>query len=66
VLHKTSSNRTKQRHSEADVLELICYLVAVVLFGLAAFNVPARVNLMAAGLVFAVFPLLVHAAQSFN
>jgi hypothetical protein len=49
---------------EADVLELICYLIAVVLFGLAAFNVPARLNLMAAGLVFAVLPLLVHAAQT--
>jgi hypothetical protein len=48
------------------MLELICYLVAIVLFGLATFNVPARFNLMAAGLAFAVLPLLVHAAQAVN
>jgi hypothetical protein len=46
------------------VLELICYLVAVVLFGLATFNVPARVNLVAAGLAFAFVPPLVHAMQA--
>lgn len=46
------------------MLELICYLVAVVLFALAACNVPARVNLLAAGLAFAFVPPLIHAMQS--
>jgi hypothetical protein len=44
------------------VLELICYLVAVVLLGLAAFRVTTRlVDLGWLGLAFAVLPLLVHA-----
>lgn len=46
------------------MLDLICYLVAVVLFLLATFNVPARINLIAAGLVFVVLPHLVAAVQS--
>lgn len=46
------------------MLELICYLAAVILFGLAAANVPARVNLLAAGLAFAFVPPLVHAMQA--
>lgn len=46
------------------MVDLICYLVAVVLSVLAAFNVPARVNLIAAGLAFAFFPLLLHAIQA--
>jgi hypothetical protein len=46
------------------VFELICYLVAVTLFALAAFNVPARVNLLALGLAAAFVPPLVHAMQA--
>jgi hypothetical protein len=46
---------------EADVLELLFYLIAAVLFGIAAFNVPSRVNLIAAGLFFAVLPHLINA-----
>ena len=48
------------------MLELICYLVAVVLFLIVTFNVPARINLLALGLAFAVLPLLVDAVQSVN
>lgn len=46
------------------MVELICYLVAVILFALAAFNVPARVNLIALGLAFAFFPSLLDAIQA--
>lgn len=47
------------------MLELICYLVAVVLLGLAAFRVTTpRVDLGWLGLAFAVLPLLVHALQA--
>jgi len=46
------------------VLELICYLAAVALFLATAFNVSARVNLLALGLAFAFMPPLVHALQS--
>lgn len=46
------------------MIELICYLIALVLFLLAAFNVPARINLLALGLAFAVFPLLWDAVQA--
>ena len=48
------------------MLDLLCYLVAVVLFVLAAFNVPSRINLMAAGLAFAVLPSLIDALQAVN
>jgi len=49
------------------VLELICYLVAVVLFVLAAFRVTTRpVDLLPLGLAFAAFPLLYAALQSVN
>ena len=34
-------------------LALLLLIVALVLFGVAAFNVPSRVNLIAAGLFFA-------------
>lgn len=44
--------------------ELICYLAAVILFALAAFNVPARINLMALGLAFAFFPALLDAINA--
>lgn len=46
------------------MLELVCYLVAVILFGLAAANVAARVNLLALGLAFAFVPPLVDAMQA--
>jgi hypothetical protein len=46
------------------MVELICYLIAVVLFVLAAVNLPARVNLLALGLAFFAFPLLLHAIQA--
>lgn len=46
------------------MVELICYLVAVILWVVAAFNVPARFNLIAAGLAFAFFPLLLDALQA--
>ncbi|WP_157520469.1 hypothetical protein [Herbidospora daliensis] len=43
------------------LFELICYLIAFVLFILAALNVGARFNLVAAGLAAAVLPTLVAA-----
>jgi hypothetical protein len=43
------------------MLDLLFYLIAAVLFGIATFNVPARVNLLAAGLFFAVLPHLINA-----
>ncbi|WP_157555868.1 hypothetical protein [Herbidospora yilanensis] len=43
------------------VFELICYLIAFVLFVLAALNVGARFNLVAGGLAAAVLPTLVEA-----
>ncbi|NAS23888.1 hypothetical protein GT755_19590 [Herbidospora sp. NEAU-GS84] len=48
------------------VFELICYLIAFVLFVLAALNVGARFNLMAAGLAAAVLPTLVEAFNALN
>lgn len=49
-----------------NMVKLICYLIAVVLFVLAAMNVPSRVNLIAAGLAFAFFPPLLDAIQHVN
>jgi hypothetical protein len=48
------------------VLELICYLAAVVLLGLAAFLpvLPYRDRIAYAGLCAAVIPLFVHAVQT--
>lgn len=46
------------------MLELICYLAAVVLFVAAALNVAVRINLLALGLAFAFVPPLVHAMQA--
>jgi hypothetical protein len=46
------------------MLALICYLVAVILFVLATFNIPARFNLIAAGLAFTVLPPLIHAMHA--
>jgi hypothetical protein len=46
------------------MLELICYLVAVVLALLATFNVPARINLLALAIAFAIVPSLVHAIHT--
>lgn len=40
-------------------LALLLLIVALVLFGVAAFNVPSRVNLVAAGLFFYVLSVLV-------
>jgi hypothetical protein len=46
---------------EADVFDLLCYLIACVLFALVTLNVSARWNLLALGLFFAVLPHLVGA-----
>jgi hypothetical protein len=46
------------------MVELACYLVAVILFVLAAAGVPSRVNLLALGLAFAFFPPLLDAIQA--
>lgn len=48
------------------MLELICYLVAVVLLGLAAFIpvLPYRDRIAYAGLCAAVLPTFVHAVQN--
>ncbi|WP_157518817.1 hypothetical protein [Herbidospora mongoliensis] len=46
------------------VFELLCYLIAFVLFILAALNIGARFNLVAAGLAAAVLPTLVAAFNS--
>lgn len=46
------------------MIDLICYLMAVVLAVLAGVNVPARVNLLAFAVAFAVLPHLVHAVQA--
>jgi putative Ca2+/H+ antiporter (TMEM165/GDT1 family) len=46
------------------MIELLCYLAAVILFGLAAANVPARVNMVALGLLFAFLPLLIDAFEA--
>jgi hypothetical protein len=43
------------------VLDLVLYLLAAVMFGLAVFNVPARWNLVALGLLFWVMAPLLHA-----
>lgn len=43
------------------MFDLLCYLIACVLFGLVTFNVSARINLLALGLFFAVLPHLVGA-----
>lgn len=40
-------------------LALLLLIVALVLFGVAAFNVPSRVNLIAGGLFFATLSVLV-------
>lgn len=42
------------------MLALICYLVAFICWVLATLNVPAPVNLVAAGLAAALLPTLVH------
>lgn len=41
-------------------LDLILFLVAAVLFGVAAFNVPARFNLIAAGLCLFAIPFVLN------
>jgi hypothetical protein len=46
------------------LVDLLCYLVAVILFGLAAANVSARVNLVALGLLFAFLPPLIDAFEA--
>jgi hypothetical protein len=46
------------------MIELICYLVALILLLLATANVPSRVNLLALGLAFAVLPHLIAAMQA--
>jgi hypothetical protein len=43
------------------MFDLLCYLIACILFALVAFNVSARINLLAAGLFFAVLPHLIGA-----
>lgn len=48
--------------SEMDpTAAFVCYLIAVILFVLAAFNVPARVGLMALGLAIATIPSMWNA-----
>lgn len=44
-----------------DVIKLVCLIVAAVLFAVAMFNVPARVNLVAAGLLAWVLASLIPA-----
>lgn len=47
------------------IVELICYLIAFVLFVLTGFNVVApRVNLIGLGLAAMVFPLLLDAFEA--
>jgi hypothetical protein len=46
------------------MIELLCYLVAVILFGLAAFKVAAKVDMVALGLLFAFLPLLIDAFEA--
>lgn len=43
------------------MFDLLCYLIACILFVLVTFNVSARWNLLALGLFFTVLPLLVGA-----
>jgi hypothetical protein len=47
-----------------QLIDLLCFLAAVILFGLAAANVPARVNLVALGLLFAFLPFLIDAFEA--
>jgi hypothetical protein len=43
------------------MLELVCYLAALILWLIAAANAVGRVNLVAAGLAVAIVPTLWHA-----
>jgi hypothetical protein len=43
------------------IVVLICLIVAAVFFGIAVFNVPARINLIAAGLLAWVLAFLIPA-----
>jgi hypothetical protein len=43
------------------MIDLACYFIAVVLAVLAGFNVPARWNLLAFAVAFAVLPHLINA-----
>jgi hypothetical protein len=43
-------------------LSLICLIVALVFFALAAFNVPTKINLVAAGLFFATLASVIGGA----
>lgn len=47
-----------------EVLVVVLLIIAAVLFGLAAFNVPARWNLLALGLFAWVLAVLLPAIQS--
>ncbi len=43
------------------ILDVILFLIACVLFGLAAFGVAGRINLVAAGLLCVALDFLLHA-----
>jgi uncharacterized membrane protein YbhN (UPF0104 family) len=47
--------------STVDILVIVLLVVAAVLFGLALFNVPSRVNLIAGGLLAWVLSVLIPA-----
>jgi hypothetical protein len=47
--------------STVDILVIVLLVVAAVLFGLALFNVPSRVNLVAGGLLAWVLSVLIPA-----
>jgi hypothetical protein len=43
-----------------STIDLLLFLIAAILFGIAAFNVPARFNLVAAGLCFFTVPFILN------
>jgi hypothetical protein len=47
--------------SDVDILVIVLLVIAAVLFGLAMFNVPSRVNLLAGGLLAWVLSVLIPA-----
>jgi hypothetical protein len=47
--------------SMTSTIDLLLFLIAAILFGIAAFNIPARFNLIAAGLCFFTIPFILEA-----
>lgn len=43
-----------------STIDLLLFLIAAILFGIAAFNVPARFNLLAAGLCLFAIPFVLN------